>query len=56
MFTELGFDHVEHSRRIILGEGDALPTGERDELGSPGAVHILLEEEGIDPAEVASLL
>ena len=56
VFTELGFDHVEHSRRIILGEGDALPTGERDELGSPGAVHILLEEGGIDPAEVASLL
>ncbi len=56
VFTELGFDHVEHSRRIIQGEEDALPTGERDELGSPGAVHDLLEEEGIDPVDVASLL
>jgi HD superfamily phosphohydrolase len=56
VFSELGFDHVEHSRRIIRGEAEALPRGEREELGSPKAVHQLVEEEGLDPAEVASLL
>jgi HD superfamily phosphohydrolase len=56
VFTELGFDHVEHSRRIIRGEEDALPAGERDELGSPEPVSRLMEDRGIDPAEVASLL
>jgi HD superfamily phosphohydrolase len=56
VFAELGFDHVEHSRRIIRGEQDALPDGEREEMSSPTAVHALVEAEGIDPAEVASLL
>jgi HD superfamily phosphohydrolase len=56
VFSELGFDHVEHSRRIIRGEEDALPAGEREETGSPGSVAELLEEEGLDPGEVASLL
>ena len=56
VFAELGFDHVEHSRRIIRGEQDALPEGEREELGSPEPVSRLVEEAGIDPAEVASLL
>jgi len=56
VFAELGFDHVELSRRIIRGEQDALPEGEREELGSPDPVSRLVEEEGIDPAEVASLL
>jgi HD superfamily phosphohydrolase len=56
VFAELGFDHVEHSRRIIRGEAEALPEGEREELGSPTAIHQLVEAEGLDPAEVASLL
>lgn len=56
VFSELGFDHVEHSRRIIRGEEDALPAGERDELGSPGNVSDMLIDEGLDPGEVAGLL
>jgi HD superfamily phosphohydrolase len=56
VFSELGFDHVEHSRRIILGEEDALPAGEREELGSPEPVSRLMEARGVDPADVATLL
>jgi HD superfamily phosphohydrolase len=56
VFTELGFDHVEHSRRIIRGEVDALPPGDRGELGSPPTVFELIEAEGLDPASVARLL
>jgi HD superfamily phosphohydrolase len=56
VFAELGFDHVEHSRRIIMGEEDALPEGDREELGSPEPVSRLMEEVGLDPAGVATLL
>jgi HD superfamily phosphohydrolase len=56
VFTELGFDHVEHSRRIIRGEEEALPEGEREEIGSPGHVSQLISDEGVDPGAVADLL
>lgn len=56
VFAELGFDHVEHSRRIITGVDSALPEGEREEMGSPEPVHGLIEAQGIDPSDVASLL
>jgi HD superfamily phosphohydrolase len=56
VFQELGFDHVEQSRRIIRGEGDSLPSGDRDGLGGPPTVRMLIEEEGLDPAAVAGLL
>ncbi len=56
VFSELGFDHVEHSRRIISGEEDALPQGDREELGSPEPVSRLLEAWGVDPSSVATLL
>jgi HD superfamily phosphohydrolase len=56
VFTELGFDHVEHSRRIIMGEDEALPSGEREELGSPAPVGDIISDEGIEPREVADLL
>jgi HD superfamily phosphohydrolase len=54
--TQLGFDHVEHTRRIIRGEVDALPGGEREEAGSPPSVAELISSEGLDPSRVASLL
>ncbi len=56
VFTELGFDHVEHSRRIITGVASALPEGERGEMGDPEPIHRLIEAQGIDPTDVASLL
>jgi HD superfamily phosphohydrolase len=56
VFSELGFDHVEHSRRIIRGEVEALPPGEREDLGSPPTVSQTISDEGLDPANVASLL
>jgi HD superfamily phosphohydrolase len=56
VFSELGFDHVEHSRRIIRGEVEALPADDREELGHPAPVNELIEAEGLDPASVASLL
>jgi HD superfamily phosphohydrolase len=56
VFTELGFDHVEHSRRIIQGEVEALPSGHREELGSPPTVSELIRDEGMDPAGVACIL
>ncbi len=56
VFQELGFDHVEQSRRIIRGEGDALTPGDRDGLGGPPTVRELIEEEGLDPGTVAGLL
>jgi len=56
VFSELGFDHVEHSRRIIRGEVEALPSGEREDLGSPPTVSQTISDEGMDPDKVASLL
>jgi HD superfamily phosphohydrolase len=56
VFTELGFDHVEHSRRIIRGEVEALPQGDRKDLGSPPRVSDIIEGQDVDPHEVASLL
>jgi len=52
----LGFDHVEHGKRIIRGEVDALPGRERAELGGPATVHGLIVAAGRDPGRVASLL
>jgi HD superfamily phosphohydrolase len=56
VFSELGFDHVEQSRRIIRGEVEALPPGHRADLGSPPAVREIIEAAGLDPSEVACLL
>jgi HD superfamily phosphohydrolase len=56
VFSELGFDHVEHSRRIIRGEVEALPSGDRKDLGSPPTVSQTISDEGMDPDKVASLL
>lgn len=56
VFSELGFDHVEHSRRIIKGAVEALPPGEREDLGSPSTVSQIISDEGVDPGKVASLL
>ena len=52
----LGFDHVEHGKRIIRGEVEALPGRERAELGGPEPVHELIVGAGRDPARIASLL
>jgi HD superfamily phosphohydrolase len=54
--AQLGFDHVEHSKRIIRGEVDALPPGDRDRLGDATPVADLLRHEGYNPDRVASLL
>lgn len=54
--SQLGFDHVEHSRRIIRGEVDALPPGDREELGSPAPLSEAISAAGLDPGRVASLL
>ncbi len=56
VFSELGFDHVEHSRRIIRGEVEALPPGDREDLGSLPTVNRTISDEGQDPGKVASLL
>ncbi len=56
VFSELGFDHVEHSRRIIQGDVEALPPDERKDLGSLPTVSRTISDEGLDPAKVASLL
>lgn len=54
--SQLGFDHVEHSKRIIRGEVDALSPGDRDRLEGAAPVVDLLRREGYDPDRVASLL
>jgi len=52
----LGFDHVQHGMRIIRGEADALPPGDRRELGDPAPVVEIIAGAGFDPQRIASLL
>jgi HD superfamily phosphohydrolase len=56
LHEQFGIDHVEISRRLIMGQESILSDEEERILGGPARVVDALEAQGIDPKEVASLL
>lgn len=51
-----GLDHMEVSKRIIVGEADSVSGSERDSFPDHPRVVEVLEEWGIDPQRVADLV
>ncbi len=51
-----GVDHMEVTKRIILGEEDSVQKGERDHFSEPRRVPEVLEKWGLEPEEVAELV
>ncbi len=51
-----GMDHMEVTKGIILGDYDVIVEGEGESLGERKSIPEILEENGLDPEFVASLI
>lgn len=56
LHEQFGIDHVEISKRLIMGEDSVISEDERKALGGEIRVVDALEEQGVQPKEVAALL